>query len=123
MEHNNAIMVRLPHLYKTFCVFVIMHILFCHTNQKKSVTDRNKRLNLRSLFINRGTLFLIPVDSVIEITCPRSYVLFLNFLSSKDNLDCFLRAYILPNINNSDLLKVSKNEPVGSISTFPKSVK
>ena len=56
------------------------------------------------------------------MTCAKSHAWILNFLSNVEGLDCLLLPNVLPKVSKiTDLLKVSKDEKLVSILTYPNS--
>ena len=95
-----------------------VHFIFSYKSEKR-IAERNKRLNLWSLYINWGTQWLILADWITEnglcqIPCA---VLELH-------INYFSRPNTLPKVSEiTDLPKVSKNEQVGYTATCLKSAK
>ena len=92
-----------------------MCLYFCHAyfilshKSEKRVTERNKRLNLWSLFIKKPVLDY-PWLNHWKWLCPRSYVWFSKFLSNGECLHCFSWRNVLPKLSNITL-------------AYPKSIK
>ena len=102
------------------CLYSYQAYFTLSQKSEKPVTERNKILNLWSLFINSGNQFLIPADWIIERLVPDSMCSSWIFLS--EGLGHFLQPNVLPKVSKTtDLPKVSKNEQAGSILTCPKS--
>ena len=90
--------------YSYHAYFTLLH------KSEKSVTERNKRLSLWSLFINWG------IQPVLD-----SYWL---FIKQRGGFDWFLQPTVLPRRSKiPDPPKVSKNNPVGSILSCSKTAK
>ena len=99
------------------CLYSYHKYFILSQKSEKSVTERKKRLNLQSLFIDEGNHFLIPPNWIIEITSARSYAWFLNLLA------CYSR-YVLPKYSKTTVTwPNSRKEKIGSILTCPKLVK
>ena len=114
-----------PQLRKTYCVIIIL--IFLHKWEKR-VTERNKRLSLWILFINWGTqavyvfCWLNHWTWLMPDPMRGSWILW--FFSNGEGWDCFWLAKVLSRLSKiTYLLKVSKNERVGSILICSKSTK
>ena len=89
-----------PSYVKLFVSLFLSCIFFLSHKSEKRVTERNKRLNLWSLFINLGTqFFLIQADfKSLKMTCAKFNAWFLDFKSDREGLDCFSRPNISPKL-------------------------
>ena len=114
-----------PKLCQTFCVFYSCHTYFTLLlKPEKCVTERNRRLSLWRLFIDKRNQFFIPADWIIETDlCQILCVWFLNFYQTERVWIVFLQ-HVLPKLGkitvtfhseqkepesvNFDLSKISK---------------
>ena len=64
---------------KTFCVFILMHILFYGKNKEKRCTERNKIEHIKAYLLTEETSFWFPLTESLKITCDKSYAWLLNF--------------------------------------------
>ena len=87
-----------------------MHILFCCTNQKNMLQKEITYLTLEVYLLAGEPTSWFPMIESLKMTCPRSYVWFLIFLSNGKSLDCLLLFNILLQVSEITL-------------SFPKSVK
>ena len=84
-----------PQLCKNFCVFfLIMHILFCCTNQKNVLQKEMKDWTFEVHLLTDKPTSWFPLIESLKMTCAWPYWWFLNFLS--EGLDCFSWPNVLP---------------------------
>ena len=96
LKDISRVLLNFSCLYPYHAYFILLH------KSQKCITERNKnkRLNIWSLFINWVTQFL-------KMICARSYVWLLSFIKG---LDCFLKPNVSPKLSKMTV-------------TCPKSVK
>ena len=88
-----------PQLCNTFCIFILnMHILFCCKNQKSVLQIKIKDCIFEVYLLTEEPNSWFPLIESWKMTCARSYVWFLNFLSNGVGLDCFLQP-VLPKLS------------------------
>ena len=88
-----------PQLCNTFCIFILnMHILFCCKNQKSVLQIKIKDCIFEVYLLTEEPNSWFPLIESWKMTCARSYVWFLNFLSNDVGLDCFLQP-VLPKLS------------------------
>ena len=86
-----------PQLCNTFWIFILnMHFLFCCKNQKNVLQIKIKDFEV--CFLTQEPNSWFPLIESWKMTCARSYVWFLNFLSNGVGLDCFLQPNVLPKL-------------------------
>ena len=94
---------------KVFMSLFLYRYFSLSCKSEKHVTERNKRLNLWSMFINLGTQLLISGNESLKMTCTRSYAWSFNFLLSREGWDCFLQPTVMSKLSKiTDLPKVEK---------------
>ena len=120
---GNTVNSHLKHIFpvtlKDFCVFIlIMHILFCRTNQKNVL---QKEIDW-ALLIDWEPCPWFPLTELLKMICARSYAWFLNFFVKRGGLGLFFCG-LMSSPNSVKYLwpvQISKNKWAGSISTYPK---
>ena len=84
--------------YVKLSVSLFLSCMFYFVAQIRK-TEREKKLNLWSLFINRRSRFSSSLTESLKMTCARSYAWFLNILSKGEGLESFLRPNVLPKLS------------------------
>ena len=83
-----------------FCVFIlIMHIFFCHTNQKNMLQKEIKGWTFEVCLWTGEPSSWFPLIESLKMACARSFEWFLNFWSNGEGLDCVLQPNVLPKIS------------------------
>ena len=115
---------HLKDISPVICFFIlIMHILFCRTNQKNVLQKEIKDWTFEVYLLTGEPSSWFALIESLKMTCARSYARFLNFLSN-GGLVCFLQPNVMPKVStitvtcpklgkwtsrvNFDLLKDSK---------------
>ena len=88
-----------PSYLKLFLFIFIMHILFCWTYQKNLLQKGMKDWTFEVYLLTGELSSWFRLIESLKMTCARSYLWFLNFLSSGGCLDCFLKLNVLPNLS------------------------
>ena len=115
-------------ILKTFPNFLCLYS--CHAyfilslKSEKCVTERNKRLNLWSLYlVTKETSSCFRLIGSWKILVLDLMPVVLEFLSNEEGLNCFLWHVLSKLSKITDMSKVSKKDWTGSILTCPKLAK